>query len=87
MAISAAAFSKDASKYLDRAAKSKETVDVETAHGNVVIISAAEFERLEEEAGIARGEADYEAGRVLTHEQMIAIMDAKIAEAKARLSQ
>ena len=55
------------------------------ALSNMVVISRQEFERLETEAGIAEGEADFVAGRILTHEQMLAVMDAKIAEARERL--
>jgi len=87
MTISAEDLSKDLNKHLNRVAKSQDIIDVETDGGNVVIISAAEFERVREELevaqGIARGRADIAAGRYLTHEQMIAHMDAKIAKAQS----
>ena len=91
MTINVATLSKNLAGYLDTAAKAKSVIDVETETGNVVIVSAAEFEKFREEIetaqALARADADYAAGRIISHEEMIAIMDAKIAEAKARLGE
>jgi len=83
--VSAELFYKDPKAYLLRA--KNETVTVVTDSGSFSIIDNDELERLEVEAGIAAGEAEIMAGNFLTLEQFNEVIDAKLAEARARLSE
>ena len=83
--VSAEVFYKNPQEYLERA--DKETVTIITDTGSYYLLPSGESaEELDAKAGIARGEADIAAGRVLTSEEFWASVDEKLEELKSRAS-
>jgi PHD/YefM family antitoxin component YafN of YafNO toxin-antitoxin module len=48
--------------------------------GDVVILSAEDYEIMQEELAVAKANADIEAGRVYTHEEVFARLRARLEE-------
>ena len=91
--ISAAVLKKDLFKYLDKTIVENEVLNVSTPNGDVIILNAeayrnqlAEIEELETAEALKAAADDIESGRVFSHEEVFAGLQAKIDARKAALA-
>ena len=73
MTISQENFLKDPNKYLGEA--TKKAVTVNTNQGNLIILSAEDYEEYETMKALQEADEDIAAGRVFTHEEVWAEID------------